>query len=159
MGGAALEDDSMTGAMSAAVYSGTDYVLLLFVILSTVLVIIGAISLMSGLAKSVKEAGTMVSPLMIVVMLIGVSTMFGDGAPKEVYWYLIPFYNSVQCMNGIFSFDLVPVNFVVTIAKPLYALVMHWLVGPGYRARFSRCQKRSSSRKLCTVEWEQIWGS
>ena len=34
MGGAALEDDSMTGAMSAAVYSGTDYVLLLFVILS-----------------------------------------------------------------------------------------------------------------------------
>ena len=67
MGGAALEDDSMTGAMSAAVYSGTDYVLLLFVILSTVLVIIGAISLMSGLAKSVKEAGTMVSPLMIVV--------------------------------------------------------------------------------------------
>ena len=125
MGGAALEDDSMTGAMSAAVYSGTDYVLLLFVILSTVLVIIGAISLMSGLAKSVKEAGTMVSPLMIVVMLIGVSTMFGDGAPKEVYWYLIPFYNSVQCMNGIFSFDLVPVNFVVTIvANLLYALVM-----------------------------------
>ena len=121
MGGAALEDDSM----SAAVYSGTDYVLLLFVILSTVLVIIGAISLMSGLAKSVKEAGTMVSPLMIVVMLIGVSTMFGDGAPKEVYWYLIPFYNSVQCMNGIFSFDLVPVNFVVTIvANLLYALVM-----------------------------------
>jgi len=81
--------------------------------------------LMSGLAKSVKEAGTMVSPLMIVVMLIGVSTMFGDGAPKEVYWYLIPFYNSVQCMNGIFSFDLVPVNFVVTIvANLLYALVM-----------------------------------
>lgn len=80
---------------------------------------------MSGLAKSVKEAGTMVSPLMIVVMLIGVSTMFGDGAPKEVYWYLIPFYNSVQCMNGIFSFDLVPVNFVVTIvANLLYALVM-----------------------------------
>lgn len=106
MGGAALEDDSMTGAMSAAVYSGTDYVLLLFVILSTVLVIIGAISLMSGLAKSVKEAGTMVSPLMIVVMLIGVSTMFGDGAPKEVYWYLIPFYNSVQCMNGIFPLIL-----------------------------------------------------
>ena len=125
MGGAALEDDSMTDGVSAAVYSGADYVLLLFVILSTVLVIIGAISLMSGLAKSVKEAGTMVSPLMIVVMLIGVSTMFGDGAPKEVYWYLIPFYNSVQCMNGIFSFDLVPVNFVVTIvANLLYALVM-----------------------------------
>lgn len=125
MGGAVLEDDSMTDGVSAAVYSGADYVLLLFVILSTVLVIIGAISLMSGLAKSVKEAGTMVSPLMIVVTLIGVSTMFGDGAPKEIYLYLIPFYNSVQCMNGIFSFDLVPVNFVVTIvANILYALIM-----------------------------------
>ena len=51
--------------------------------------------------------------------------VIGYGVPKEVYWYLIPFYNSVQCMNGIFSFDLVPVNFVVTIvANLLYALVM-----------------------------------
>ena len=118
MGGAA-------DGMSAAVYSVVDYVLLLFVILSTVLVVIGGISVLSGLAKSVKEAGTMVTPLMILVMLISITAMFGSGAPEEPWWYLIPFYNSVQCMNGIFSFTMIPVNFAVTIvSNVVYALLM-----------------------------------
>lgn len=113
------------GSMGAGVYSIADYVLLLLVILTTVLVIIGAISALSGLAKSVKEAGTMVTPLMIVVMVIGITSMFGGGAPKKAYLYLIPFYNSVQCMNGIFSFTIIPVNFVVTIVINLvYTVVM-----------------------------------
>ena len=117
MGGAA-------DGMSAAVYSVVDYVLLLFVILSTVLVVIGGISVLSGLAKSVKEAGTMVTPLMILVMLISITAMLGSGAPEEAYWYLIPFYNSVQCMNGIFSFTMIPVNFAVTIvSNVVYALL------------------------------------
>ncbi len=118
MGGAA-------DGMSAAVYSPVDYVLLLFVILSTVLVVIGGISVLSGLAKSVKEAGTMVTPLMILVMLISITAMFGSGAPEEPWWYLIPFYNSVQCMNGIFSFTMIPLNFAVTIvSNVVYALLM-----------------------------------
>lgn len=113
------------GGMSAAVYSGVDYVLLLLVILTTVLVIIGGISIISGMAKSVKEAGTAVAPLMILVMVIGLTSMFGGGAPKEFYWYLIPFYNSVQCMNGIFSFTMIPMNFVITMFSNLaYTFIM-----------------------------------
>ena len=113
------------GRMNAGVYSPLDYILLLLVILSTVLVIIGMISVLSGLAKSVKEAGTIITPLMIVVMVIGITSMFGNGAPGEAYWYLIPIYNSVQCMNGIFSFDVIPVNFVVTvISNVAYTLIL-----------------------------------
>lgn len=105
--------------MSASVYGISDYVFLLVMILSTVLVIIGAISVISGFAKSVKEAGTAVSPLMILVMVLSVTTMMGGGAPEEPYLYLIPLYNSVQCMNGIFSFTMLPVNFVITIVSNL----------------------------------------
>lgn len=113
------------GAMNAGVYSGTDYILLLLVILSTVLIIIGMISVLSGVAKSVKEAGTMITPLMIIVMVIGITSMFGSGAPKEVYWYFLPIYNSVQCMNGIFSFDIMPVNLVVTVVSNVaYTLIL-----------------------------------
>lgn len=114
-----------TGGVGASVYSAWDFVMLLFVILSTVLVIIGVISIISGFSKSVKEAGTAVTPLMIVVMVLGVTSMLGDGAPKELYWYLVPLYNSVQCMNSIFSFEIVPVNFIVTIAANLvYTFIM-----------------------------------
>lgn len=105
--------------MSASVYGISDYVFLLVMILSTVLVIIGAISVISGFTKSVKEAGTAVSPLMILVMVLSVTTMMGGGAPEEPYLYLIPLYNSVQCMNGIFSFTMLPVNFVITVVSNL----------------------------------------
>lgn len=105
--------------MSAAVYQAMDYILILLVILSTVLVIIGIISIISGLSKSVKEAGTAVSPLMIITMVLSLTTMMGGGAPEEPFWYLIPLYNSVQCMNGIFSFTMIPMNFVISIVSNL----------------------------------------
>lgn len=112
-------------SMNASVYGVTEYVELLLVILTTVLVIIGGISIISGFANSVKEAGTAVMPLMIVVMLVGVTSMMGGGAPKEFYWYLIPFYNSVQSMNAIFSFSVSVVNLAVTVAANLvYTFIM-----------------------------------
>jgi len=107
--GAGIED------MKASFYSISDYILLLLVILSTVLVIISLISIISAFAKSVKEATTAVMPLMIVVMLIGITSMFGDGAKEYFAWYLIPLYNSVQCMNGIFSFHYNAGNILISL--------------------------------------------
>lgn len=102
------------GELDASVYGVTDYLLLLLVILSTVLVMVSLISVLSALAKSVKEASTLLLPLMIINMLLGISTMFGSGSPSGLGWYCIPLYNSVQCMNGIFSFTYSPVQIVVT---------------------------------------------
>lgn len=111
--------------MDAGVYGMTEYIQLLIVILTTVLVIIGLISIISGFANSVKEAGTAATPLMIVVMLIGVTSMLSGGAPKEFYWYLIPIYNSVQGMNAIFSFTASGVNLAVTaVSNLVYTLLM-----------------------------------
>lgn len=124
--GAAADGEN---GLSAGVYSPLDYVLLLGIVLSTVLVIIGAISIISGMAKSVKEAGTAVSPLMIVVMVVSVTSMMRDSIPEEFYWYMIPFYNSVQCMNGIFSLSLMPLQYLVTIASNLlYTAVMIYVL-------------------------------
>ena len=106
-------------AMNASVYQPSDYVVLLLVILTTVLVMVSAMSVISAFAKSVKEAGTSIIPLMVVILVVAVSSMMSDGAPKEPYWYLIPFYNSVQCMNGIFSFTYLPLNIVLTIGSNL----------------------------------------
>ena len=105
--------------MNASVYQVSDYVVLLLVILTTVLVMVAAMSIISAFAKSVKEAGTSMVPLMIVILLVAVSSMVSSGASKEPYWYLIPFYNSVQCMNGIFSFTYAPVDIVITVVSNL----------------------------------------
>ncbi|MDD4699011.1 MAG: ABC transporter permease [Oscillospiraceae bacterium] len=108
-----------TDSLSTNVYATTDYLLLGVVIMSTVLLLITLISIISTFAKTVKEATTAVMPLMIIVMLIGITAMFGDGAKTEMYFYLIPLYNTVQSMTGIFSFELVPVNILVSVVSNL----------------------------------------
>lgn len=102
--------------LSANVYHVSDYLILTVVILSTVLVMVTVIAIISTFAKSVKEAQTYVTPLMVVVMLVGISAMFGDDAKSAWYYYCLPMYNSVQSMISIFSFKIVPQNIVITIA-------------------------------------------
>ena len=108
--------------MSAAVYSLSEYFLLFLIVISAVLLLTAVISIISAWTSSVKEASTAVSPLMIVVMLIGVSSMLLSGERVSTFLFMIPLYNLVLCMNGIFSFsyDLVQimialgVNLIVT---------------------------------------------
>ena len=108
----------LTG-VDSSVYVPMDYVMLLLIILSTVMVLVSVIALISAFAKSVKEAATTVSPLMIVVTFISLSPMLSQGKEVPLYRYLIPVYNSVQCMNGIFSFTYQPVEILVTVAANL----------------------------------------
>lgn len=108
----------LTG-VDSSVYVPADYGMLLLVILSTVMILVSMIALISAFAKSVKEAATTVSPLMIVVTFIALSPMLDQGSVIPVYRYLIPIYNSVQCMNGIFSFTYQPVEILVTVVVNL----------------------------------------
>ncbi len=111
MGGAA--------GISAAYYGPADYALLAAVALSTVLLLVSVISVISAFAKTVKEAQTSVMPLMVVVMLVGVTGLFGGGAQAGQLYYLIPIYNSVQSMVGIFSFSASAMNILITVLANL----------------------------------------
>ncbi len=106
----------MEGAIDidGSAYGIADYATLAVVILSTVLLFITLISIISAYAKSVKEASTYLTPLMILSMLVGLSGMMGSAATNPVL-YVIPVYNSVQSMIGIFSFELNIVNVIITV--------------------------------------------
>ena len=87
---------------SAASYAVSDYLLLLLVVVSTTLVIVALMSLLSTVAKSVKEANSYVGPLMIIILVAAMGNMFlGD---KIGSWaYFVPILNSVKAMSEIFS--------------------------------------------------------
>lgn len=107
--------------VDASIYGMKEYLLLLVLILSTVLLIITAISIISAFAKTVKEAQGYVTPMMILVMAVGITAMFGAAAPENPFLYLIPFYNTVQCMAAVFSFEAVTENLLVcVIANAVY---------------------------------------
>lgn len=105
--------------MDAAVYEAKDYVLLMGVICTTVLLVVGTMSAISACARSVKEASTANSPLMMLMMGVSLSTMFGGEREKNLGIFLIPIYNSAQCMHGIFSFQYKPEQVAVTIVSNL----------------------------------------
>lgn len=134
MGGADFVD--------ASVYGVREYLLLLLLILSTVLLIITAISIISAFAKTTKEAQSYVMPLMILVMAIGITAMFGNSAPQNPAVYLIPFYNSVQCMVSVLSFDVVPTHILIcALSNVFYTALGVWALAKMFdneRIIFSR---------------------
>lgn len=106
-----------SSGIDSAVYGVADFMMLLGIILSTVLIMVAAISVVSAFAKSVKEANTAVSPLMILIMFISLIPMFGGDTIQPLHMFVIPMYNSVVCMSGIFSFTYEPMAVLITIVS------------------------------------------
>ena len=109
--GIALSLPKMISASSESIdipfnYTTSDYVALLLVILASVLIMASAVSLLSALAKDVKNAGTMITPFMLVIMLAGLLPMFQTSTPDNLVVYLIPFYNSIEVMTDVFAHSL-----------------------------------------------------
>lgn len=120
---------SVMGDVDMQVYGMKEYSAVLIVILSTVLLIISLISVISAYAKSVKEAGSFISPIMILSMLLGITTMFGIGDGQPMWVYFIPMYNSVQCFAAIFNFEINMVPILVTFGSNLlYAVILGFIL-------------------------------
>ena len=108
-------------------YTTADYLVLLLVIIASVLIMASAVSLLSALAKDVKNAGTMVTPLMLVVMLAGLLPMFQNGAATSLVVYLIPFYNAIEVMEAVFAHEMQWGPVIVTLASSVvYTAIAVW---------------------------------
>ena len=129
--GIALSLPKMVGMGEAADlgfhYTTSDYIALLLVIFASVLIMASAVSLLSALAKDVKNAGTMVMPFMLVIMLAGLLPMFQNGASTSIVTYLIPFYNSIEVMTAVFAHEMNWMFILVTLASNLvYTGIAVW---------------------------------
>ena len=108
-------------------YTASDYLVLLLIIFATVLIMASAVSLLSALAKDVKNAGTMITPFLLVIMLSGLLPMFQDGASQSLAVYLIPFYNSMEVMVAVFLHEMQWSTVLVTLgANVAYTGIAVW---------------------------------
>ena len=108
-------------------YTTNDYIALLLVILASVLIMASAVSLLSALAKDVKNAGTMITPFMLVIMLAGLLPMFQTSTPDNLVVYLIPFYNSIEVMTDVFAHSLRWTPVIITLASDIaYTGIAVW---------------------------------
>lgn len=93
----------MVGAGVIGSYPVSSYFMLFGLIISIVLVIISAFSVVSAFAKSVKESSSLIAPLMILIILLGMVSMFVSGTPS-IGLYLVPMLGSGLAMSGIMAF-------------------------------------------------------
>ena len=90
-------------------------------IISAVLVVISVFSILSAFAKSVKEAGTLISPLMMLIIVLGVVSMILSN--PSVGLFAIPLLGSQLAMSAIFKFSLPPLGFVLALISNLVLAV------------------------------------
>lgn len=109
--------------INLAIYGIGTYLALFSIIIVTELLFVAIISFISSIAKSVKEATGYCSAVMVVVMLLGMTTMIGISS-SGLGAYFIPAYNSIQCLNEILSLSFDPIHFVITIGMNVIYVVL-----------------------------------
>ena len=109
--------NGMVTGDAAMYYSFGNYAMFFALIVSVVLVIISAFSIVSAFAKSVKEASSLIAPLMIVIILLGVFSMFTTS--PAVGLYAIPLLGSGLAFSSIMTFNISPFGFVLSIISNL----------------------------------------
>nr|WP_288974399.1 ABC transporter permease [uncultured Shuttleworthia sp.] len=110
--------------VKASMYGGKDYFFLLLVVLSTILVMIAITCLISANARSIREASTSIAPLTFAVIMIGFSGMFIPYTETTTAMYVIPLFNSVQCLTAIFAKDFRAVNCVVATISNIVCVIL-----------------------------------
>lgn len=125
----AAEGSADLDIASMITYTTTDYLLILCLILATTLIMVSLVSILSAWAKDVKSAGTMVTPFMLLVMFCGLLPMLQGDTEVALGLYLLPFYNTIQCMVGVFSFNVEILPIVITICSNLvYTVISVWVL-------------------------------
>ena len=106
-----------TISLSALGYGVAEYASLFGIVLSSVLLMVALVSMLSAWAKSVKEATAMISPVMIIVLLVGIGASFLP--MNEWYFFCIPLLNSAAALGNVFSMSAQPLFVVITILTNL----------------------------------------
>ena len=98
-----------------SIYGVKAIVLILLLIIVSVLLFTTMITIVSTLAKSTKEANSYISPLMILVMLVGITNFMTKVTASNPLLYMIPIFNIMQCFIGIFSLNIDTLNLTICI--------------------------------------------
>ncbi len=102
-----------TGDITLSMYGISTYIYVLLIIIVITILFTTLLSIVSCFSKSIKEANQYATPLMFLIMAISGSTYFISN--NNWYLYLIPIFNTINCLSEIFSLNFNLVNFLITI--------------------------------------------
>lgn len=123
-------DSTLSGIGFGGVsFSALQIVELLLIMLALVLFYVSLVALVAVYSGNTKTASSAISPIYLVIIALGMVTMFRTGTDTPAYFYAIPVYGNALAVGDVCSGELTLVNFLVSfvgttaIAGILTALV------------------------------------
>lgn len=113
LGGASGEDLGIS-----LTFSGQQIVMLAMLLVAIAFLYSAVIVLISVFAKTVKEASSYVMPMYMLVMVLGITTMFTTNTPKD-WFYMIPVYNTSLALQGILTQEVTIAQYGMTLGVTL----------------------------------------
>lgn len=102
----------------------TQFIQLIAILIPMVLLFVVIVCLLSMLGKNVKEAGTYVAPVYMVVMGLALTSNFITG-DTESWQFAIPIYGSCTALKSLFNFEL---SWGATLIHLASTLVIAYLI-------------------------------
>jgi sodium transport system permease protein len=92
--------------------------MMLVLIVTLVFLYEAIIALCTTLAKNMKEASTFITPVYLVIMVLGMFTIF-QGDDVSVMQYLIPLFGPTMALKNVFTLDITLAGFLLATASNL----------------------------------------
>ncbi len=105
--------------IGAVSFSPVQIIELLLTMFVLVYFYVGIVGFLATISKNTKSASSLVSPVYIVVVVLGVMTMFTSGKTIPGYRYLIPIYGNALAIKDICSNELLTANFLLSMVGTL----------------------------------------
>lgn len=113
LGGASGEDLGVSLALSPQQIGMLAVLLVAIAFLYSAIIV-----LVSVFAKTVKEASSYVMPMYMLVLVLGIMTMFTTNTPKS-WFYMIPIYNTSIALQGILTQEVTFAQYGMTLGVTL----------------------------------------
>ena len=117
-----IQEQMMDGAAQGMnmKWSTQQVIMLAILIIALSFLYATIIALVSVFAKTIKEANSFVMPVYMIVLVVGLLTMYTTKKPP-MSAYFIPFYNSAITLQGILTQEVTMVQYGITLAITLGA--------------------------------------
>jgi len=93
----------LLGTINIGEYGILDIIALIAILFFSSLLVVTFIAIVSIHAKTAKEAQMILSPMVIIIMLVGLLSAFNNNEQTVVFFSFIPIYNSVQTIDDILN--------------------------------------------------------
>lgn len=113
--------------LSALQYGLKEFGLLILIMITMAGLYVALICTISIFARTVKEASTYMTPVYMVVMIAGVSTMFSNSTPGLIE-YMIPIYGSIVAMKGLLTFETTLLTGMMTIVSTIIYIIIFGII-------------------------------